>query len=61
MTIINRGDILEDGLNNNYAFKLVENGTKIVVDENNDLKCYDNELYYKMDFKYIKESSCNIL
>ena len=61
MTIINRGDILEDGLNNNYAFKLVENGTKIVVDEKNDLKCYDNELYYKMDFKYIKESSCNIL
>ena len=55
MTIINRGDILEEGLNNNYSFKLIEDGTKLVIDENNDLKCDTNELYYKMDFKYIKE------
>ena len=37
MTIINKGDILEEGLNNNYSFKLVENGTKIIVDKENDI------------------------
>ena len=53
MTIINRGDILENGLNNNQSFKLVEDGTKIVVDKENDLECDDNELYYKIKLKYI--------
>ena len=57
MIIINRGDILEFGLNNNYSFKLVEDGTKIVLDRNNDLKCDDNELYYKIKFEYIKDTS----
>ena len=61
MTIINRGDILEEGLNNNYSFKLVEDGTKLIVDKENDLKCVDNELYYKLDFKYIKEDSCILI
>ena len=65
MTIINRGDILEEAFNKNFSFKLVEDGTKIVVDKNNDLKCYDNELYYKMDFNYINNiedvsCACNI-
>ena len=61
MTIINRGDILEKGLNNNYSFKLVEDGTKLIVDKESDLKCIDNELYYKMDFKYIKEDTCILI
>ena len=61
MTIINRGDILEEGLNKNYSFKLVEDGTKLIVDKENDLKCVDNELYYKMDFKYIKEGCCILI
>jgi len=64
MTIINRGNILEEGLNNNYSFKLVEDGTKLIVDKEKDLKCVDNELYYKMDFKYteeIKECSCILI
>ena len=43
MTIINKGDILEYGLNNNYSFKLVENGTKIIIDKNNDITCDNNE------------------
>ena len=55
LTIINRGDILEEGLNNNYSFKLIENGTKLVIDKNNDLKCDTNELYYKMDFNDIED------
>ena len=33
LTIINKGDILEEGLNNNYSFKLIEDGTKLVVDK----------------------------
>ena len=45
MTIINKGDILEYGLNNNYSFKLVENGTKIIIDKNNDITCNNNESY----------------
>ena len=45
MTIINKGDILEYGLNNNYSFKLVENGTKIIIDKNNDITCDNNESY----------------
>ena len=31
LTIINRGDILEEGLNNNYSFKLVDNGSKLLL------------------------------
>ena len=45
MTIINKGDILEYGLNNNYSFKLIENGTKIIIDKNNDITCDNNESY----------------
>ena len=30
MTIINKGDLLENILNENFAFKLIENGTKII-------------------------------
>jgi len=45
MTIINKGDILEYGLNKNYSFKLVENGTKIVIDKNNDIACDNNKSY----------------
>ena len=45
MTIINKGDILEYGLNNNYSFKLIENGTKIIIDKNNDITCNNNESY----------------
>ena len=48
MTIINKGDVLEYGLKNKYAFKLSENGTKIVIDYNNKSSCVNNELYYKM-------------
>ena len=54
LTIINRENILEKGLNHNYSFKLIENGTKLVVDENNDLTYDNNELYYKFNFQYIK-------
>ena len=50
MTIINRGNELEDALNYNYSFKLVENGTKLIIDYHNDLKCDNNEIYYKMNF-----------
>ena len=45
MTIINKGDILEEGLNNRYSFKLVENGTKIIVDKENNISCDTNETY----------------
>ena len=48
MAIINKGDVLEYGLKNKYAFKLSENGTKIVIDYNNKSSCVNNELYYKM-------------
>ena len=50
LTIINRGDILENALNDNHSFKLVENGTKLIIDYHNDLKCDNNEIYYKMNF-----------
>ena len=55
MTIINKGDVLEFGLKEKYAFNLTENGTKIVIDKINKSSCDDNELYYKMSFKYILE------
>ena len=55
LTIINRENILENGLNNNHSFKLVENCTKLVIDENNDLKCDTNETDYKMELNYIDE------
>ena len=55
MTIINKGDVLEEGLNKRLAFKLVENGTKIIIDKENNSKCYNNEEYYKMTFDYINE------
>ena len=55
MTIINRGNKLEDALNKNHSFKLVENGTKLIIDYHNDLKCENNEIYYKMNFGDIEE------
>ena len=55
LTIINKGDILEYGLKENYAFKLVENGTKIVVDKEHKSAYDKNETDYKMELKYIKE------
>ena len=55
MTIINRGNKLEDALNDNFSFKLVENGTKLIIDYHNDLKCENNEIYYKMNFGDIEE------
>ena len=55
LTIINKKDFLEEGLNKNYSFKLIENGTKLAVDEDNDLKCDNNELYYNMYYNEIKE------
>ena len=48
LTIINRGNTLEYGLNNNLSFQLINNGTKLVVDYFHDLKCDYNELYYNM-------------
>ena len=47
MTIINKGDVLEYGLKGRYAFKLVENGTKIIIDKENNSSCSNNELYYE--------------
>jgi len=55
MTIINKGDVLEFELKNKYAFILVENGTKIVIDKMNNSSCDNNELFYKMNFNYIEE------
>jgi len=55
MTIINKGDVLEYGLKNKKAFKLTEHGTKISIDRENNSSCNDNELYYGMSFKYIKD------
>jgi len=55
MTIINKGDVLEYGLKNKKAFKLTEHGTKISIDRENNSSCDDNELYYGMSFKYIKD------
>jgi len=57
MTIINKGDILEYGLNKNYSFKLVENGTKIIIDKNNDITCDNNESYDIINIE--KNSNCN--
>ena len=56
LTIINKGDVLELGLKQKFAFKLIDNGTKLVIDYNNTSDCDNNELYYKMDFKYIDKS-----
>ena len=55
LTIINKGDILEYGLKENYTFKLVENGTKIFVDKEHKSAYDKNETDYKMELKYIKE------
>ena len=55
LTIINKGDILEYGLKKNYAFKLVENGTKIVLDKEHQTAYDKNETDYKMDLNYIDE------
>ena len=57
MTIINKGDLLENILNENFAFKLIENGTKIIKDDKHNSAYNDNEEFYKMNFKYIKEKS----
>ena len=55
LIIINKGDILEYGLQKKCAFKLVDHGTKIVIDKEHNSSCDDNELYYGMHFKYIKD------
>ena len=55
LTIINKGDILEYGLKENYAFKLVENATKIVIDKEHQSTYDKNESDYNMDLKYIKK------
>ena len=56
LTIINKEDILEYGLKKGYGFKLVENGTKIIIDYDNESNCDDNELFYTMKFEYINEN-----
>ena len=48
LTIINKGDNLEFGLKNNYAFHLVENGTKIVIDREHNSNYIFNESDYNM-------------
>jgi len=53
LTIINKGKLFEKGLKKRFAFKLVENGSKIIIDKENNSKCIDNEKYYKMNFNYI--------
>ena len=53
LTIINKGDIIEFGLNKKFAFKLVENGTKLIIDYNNNSSCDNNEEFYEMNFKHI--------
>ena len=53
LTIINKGKLFEKGLKNKFAFKLVENGNKIIIDKDNTSNCIDNEKYYKMNFNYI--------
>jgi len=50
MTIINKGNVLEYGLKNKFSFKLSENGSKIVIDYNNNSSCNNNELFYKINF-----------
>ena len=57
MTIINKGDLLENILNENFAFKLIENGTKIIKDDKHNSAYNDNEEFYKMNFKCMKEKS----
>ena len=56
MTIINKGDILEYGLQKRHAFKLIENGTKLVIDEYNKSNCDENEVFYKFKFKNINQN-----
>jgi hypothetical protein len=53
LTIINKGDIIEFGLNKKFAFKLVENGTKLIIDYNNNSSCDNNEEFYEINFKHI--------
>jgi hypothetical protein len=53
LTIINKGKLFEKGLRKKFAFKLVENGNKIIIDKDNTSSCIDNEKYYKMNFNYI--------
>ena len=53
LTIINKGDIIEFGLNQKFAFKLIENGTKLVIDYNNKSSCDNNEEFYKINFDHI--------
>ena len=55
MTIINKGDIIEYGLKQKYGFKLIEDGTKLVIDYLNESNCDENELFYKFKFKYINQ------
>jgi hypothetical protein len=55
LTIINKGDILEYGLKKNYAFKLIEYETKIVIDKEHRSSYIDNESEYIMKLDYIEE------
>ena len=64
LTIINRENNLEEALNKNFSFKLIEDASKLVIDKTNDLTCDDNEKYYKMKYNHFKEdniSCCNII
>ena len=61
MTIINKGDFLEKGLNSNYSFKLYENGTKIVLDEEHDISCDNNETYDIVNIDDSVESACCLI
>ena len=56
LNVINKGDVIEYGLLNNYGFKLIEDGTKMVIDKENDVTNTDNELFYNFKFKYVEES-----
>ena len=56
MTIINKGGIIKYGLQKRYAFKMVENDTKLVIDNYNKSDCDDNEIFYKFKFKMINQN-----
>ena len=55
LNVINKGDTIEYGLLKNHGFKLIENGTKLVIDKESDLSNDKNELFYNFKFKYIKD------
>ena len=55
LNVINKGDTIEYGLLKNHGFKLIENGTKLVIDKESDLSNDKNELFYNFKFKYIED------